>query len=171
MQSAAKVLSKTAELSVGYGSKIDFGHRDRLWISADWGLLHLWKDLELEHSISNTTAPIGEVSFSQTGDRILASPHIFNLANYQWEALPAIKAPLSDQLETSPPGSFTIRNSAWDAAGNQLVVYSTYRSPRQERRRDAGWSGPTKRLLLLEGKLENCSKSSGRETELTILRL
>ncbi|MEM0978868.1 MAG: hypothetical protein AAGH78_01205 [Cyanobacteria bacterium P01_H01_bin.58] len=117
-------------------------------------MLNIWQGQTLLQSSSIVTAPIGEIRFAPPCDRILASPHCFNLADSHWEDLPSLKSALVEGLDENPSGRYTVSHAAWDSTGGQLVVACDYRSPRRSRqsaRHSSTWAGPSQRLLLLEG--------------------
>jgi WD40 repeat protein len=152
MPSLSISLRKIAENTTDYGSHLAFsadGHR--LAVVNPAGALYLWQDLTLWQTYSRPGEWLDRTFFATTGDRLLVAPHIFEIKTQQWLSLPSVVDSFTTDLaEGAPPGTFAAYASAWSPDSKDLVVYGEYRPSRRLGDR-ASWSGPTKRLLLLDG--------------------
>ena len=146
-------LSKIVENTNGYGNNLAFspdGHL--LAVVNPAGALYVWRDLTPWQTQSRPGELLDRSLFSATGDRILAAPQVFQVATQQWLTLPSVANALTaDLAEGEPPDGFAAYAAAWSQDERDLVVYGEYRPSRRSGDR-ATWSGPTKRLLLLDGK-------------------
>ncbi|MFN6514260.1 MAG: WD40 repeat domain-containing protein [Nostoc sp. CreGUA01] len=143
-------LHQLAQLDTGYGKQIAFSSDDRTWVSTNWGILHLWHDLTLEHSLRTPGESIDRVLFSTNHDQILASPHKFDVNTRQWHNLPSLAPNLTAELDTTPSGNFVTTGAVWSADGTELVVFAEHRASRRPGK-TSQWRSPKGRLLLLNG--------------------
>lgn len=161
-------LAKIAEDTNHYGSRLAFSP-DGHWLAVvnPAGALYLWRDLVSWQSYSYPGELLDQTFFNTASDRVLVAPHVFQIKEQQWLSLPAITTALTAGLaEEEPPGSFAAYASAWSPDGQELVVYTEYRASRRSGDRSS-WSGPSKRLLLLDGQTRQLKTSlwegQGRE--------
>ncbi len=145
-------LQKIAENTTNYGNRLAFsqdGHRLAIVNSA--GALYLWQDLTSWQTQSRPGEWLDRPLFTAPGDRLLVAPQIFDLQQQQWLPLPPVTEAFTADLEETPPGDFAVYAAAWSGDGQDLVVYGEYRPSRRLGDRSV-WSGPTRRLLLLDGQ-------------------
>lgn len=153
MPSPSISLKKIAENTTDYGNRLAFSADGKLLaIVNPAGAVYLWRDLTPWHTQSRPGEMLDRTFFDATGDRLLVAPHIFEISTQQWLPLPSLADVFTAELaEGAPSGGFAAHASAWSPDGKDLVVYAEYRPSRRAGDRSS-WSGPTKRLLLLEGQ-------------------
>ena len=153
MSSPSISFKKIAENTTDYGNRLAFSADGNLLaIVNPAGAVYLWRDLKSWHTQSLPGEMLDRTFFAATGDRLLVAPHIFEISTQQWLPLPSLaNAFTADLSEGTPSGGFATYAAAWSPDGKDLVVYAEYRPSRRAGDRSSG-SGPTKRLLLLEGQ-------------------
>lgn len=145
-------LTRVANLTQGYGQHLAFSPDGEFLVASNGaGALYLWRNLQPWQTLSRPGELLHYPLVTADSQWILAAPAVFNLATQTWEELPALTSELTAGLSEIPQGSFSSFSSIWSPDRQDLVVYTEYRPSRRLGDR-ADWQGPTKRLLLLQGK-------------------
>lgn len=159
-------LTRIAEHTDGYGTELAFSPDGHRWVSAGWGQFHVWDGNTLRYSVDLSGYSSGRVAFTADGRNLLVSPFVFDLEAQEALPLPPIENALIAGLDksTTPRADlFEINGAAWSPEGDELIVYCQYRPPRGIGS-VGSYTGPQKRLLVLDGRTRELMRILWEET-------
>jgi WD40 repeat protein len=142
---------KLAELDKGYGNRVAFDPDGQRWATATTRDFHLWRDQELEDTIT-AEGTIHGLAFRTDGHALALCPLRYDLDRHAFAAV----APITGQLvagldDPPPPDQLNITACAEAEDGTTLVVAARHAPSRKHNALDT-YRGPLERVLLLHGE-------------------
>lgn len=143
-------ITVVAEYEETYADRLTFSPSGALWAAANSGEGHIWQGRERLVSFDLSGEMTGNIHFSQDEHHLYLSPLIYDLHARQFVDLPPVSRSLSAGLPVPSSEPFNLQAAAWHPAGTMLAVYARWQ-PSRHIGASSGYSGPRKRLLLLDG--------------------
>jgi WD40 repeat protein len=135
------------EFPEAMGLRIAFAPDGSAWACSSQVELRVFEGDELVAAEGVAGEVLGDLRFSADGARVLVAPLAYDRAARAWAPRPPVAETLAVGLDPEAAEGFSVHAGAW-SADEALALYGEYRPPR---RGGSTWSGPTARLVLLDG--------------------